>query len=65
MLTRYSKEQKEGLARFLDALATAALIGAVVGATGHSPLSFWEMSVLFTACPILLTFTWKLRSPTP
>jgi hypothetical protein len=64
MTSRFSKEQKEGLARFIDAIAAASFVGAVVGATGHSPLSGLEIGVLFVACPILLTFSWILRKPT-
>lgn len=64
MTSKYSKEQKEGLARFLDALAAAAFIGGVVGATGHSPLTILEVIALFTTCPILLVISWRLRKPT-
>ncbi len=64
MTSKYSKEQKEGLARFLDALAAAAFIGGVVGASGHSPLTALEIAALFITCPILLLISWKLRSPT-
>ena len=62
--SRYSKEQKEGLARFFDAIAAASFIGAVVGATGHSPMSAWEIVALFFTCPILLFTSWPLRRPT-
>lgn len=64
MTSKYSKEQKEGLARFLDSLSAAAFIGGVVGATGHSPLSALEIGALFATCPILLVISWKLRKPT-
>ena len=60
---RFAKEQKEGIARVLDTLAVSALIGAVVGSTGHSPLSTLEIGVLFAMCPILLVFAFFLRSP--
>lgn len=56
-----SKEQKEGLARFLDTVAASAFIGAVVGSTGHSPLSTIEIIVLFAMCPILLGMSFFLR----
>jgi hypothetical protein len=59
---RFNKEQKEGVARFSDTLAASAVIGAVVGITGHSQISRWEIGVLFTACSILLTFSYFLRS---
>lgn len=64
MASRYSKEQKEGLARFLDTIAASAFVGGVVGLTGHSPLSTWEVITLFAICPILLALSWKLRKPT-
>lgn len=57
----FSKEQKEGLARFLDTIAASAFIGAVVGSTGHSPLSNVEIGVLFAVCPILLGMSFFLR----
>lgn len=63
MASKYSKEQKEGLARFLDTIAASAFIGGVVGLTGHSPLSIGEIVTLFAICPILLTLSWKLRKP--
>lgn len=43
MPSKYSKEQKEGLARFIDTIAASAFIGGV-GLTGHSPLSTWDVS---------------------
>ena len=64
MASKYGKEQKEGLARLLDALAAAAFIGGVVGASGHSPLVTLEIIALFATCPILLVISWKLRKPT-
>jgi hypothetical protein len=64
MASKYTKEQKEGLARFLDSLSAAAFIGGVVGATGHSPLSVLEIGALFVTCPILLAISWQLRRPT-
>jgi len=42
MTSKYTKEQKEGLARFIDTIAASAFIGGVVGLTGHSPLSIWR-----------------------
>jgi len=64
MTSKYTKEQKEGLARFIDTIAASAFIGGVVGLTGHSPLSIWEVITLFAICPILLSLSWKLRKPT-
>ncbi|MET3516476.1 hypothetical protein ABIC63_004275 [Pseudacidovorax sp. 1753] len=63
MASKYSKEQKEGLARFLDTIAASAFIGGVVGLTGHSPLSPLEIGMLFVVCPIILVLSWTLRKP--
>lgn len=60
---KFTKEQAEGLARFTDTLASAALIGAVVGASGHSLLSRNEVIALLVICPILLTASLFLRKP--
>jgi hypothetical protein len=60
---KFSKEQSEGLARFLDTLAASAVIGAVVGATGHSNLSLGEIIGLLTLCPTLLSMSIYLRRP--
>lgn len=62
--SRYSKEQKEGVARFFDAIAAASLIGAIVGATGHSLIRTWEIIALLIICPIPLRLSWELRRPT-
>jgi len=61
--SKYTKEQKEGLARFIDTIAASSFIGGVVGLTGHSPLSIWEVMTLFATCPILLLLSWRLRKP--
>ena len=58
---KFSKEQKEGLARFLDTISASSFIGAVVGSTGHSPLSNLEIGVLYLVCPILLAMSFFLR----
>ncbi len=63
MASRYGKEQKEGLARFIDTIAASSFIGGVVGLTGHSPLTSWEVITLFATCPILLVLSWILRKP--
>jgi len=62
--SKYSKEQKEGLGRFLDTIAASAFIGGVVGVTGHSPLSALEICTLFAICPALLLLSWTLRKAT-
>lgn len=56
-----SKEQREGVARFLDTLAAAATVGWVVGVEGYSEVSRMDLVLLFLVCPILLSFSWKIR----
>lgn len=58
---KFSKEQKEDLARFLDTIAASAFVGAVVGSTGHSPLSRMEIGTLFAVCPITIIMSFFLR----
>jgi len=65
MNSTYSKDHKEGLARFLDTIAASTFIGGVVGLAGHSLLSQLEVVTLFVTYPLLLTFAWKLRRPHP
>ncbi len=60
---KFSKEQYEGFARFIDTIAASAFVGAVVGSTGHSVLSLWEIVTLFAICPILLSAAAYLRRP--
>jgi hypothetical protein len=59
---RFNKEQKEGLARVSDALATASIIGTIIGWTGHNTISTSEICILFGASVLLLMFSLKLRS---
>jgi hypothetical protein len=60
---KFSKEQYEGFARFIDTIAASALIGGIVGATGHSPLSTTEIVTLLGICPILLGSSAYVRRP--
>ena len=46
---KFNDKQAEGLARVLDNLATACIIGAVVAITGHSDLTNIEVGLLLTA----------------
>jgi hypothetical protein len=48
-----NNNQREGLARSLDNLATSCLIGAIIGATGHSSLAMFEICSLFVLAAIL------------
>lgn len=56
-----TKEQREGFARFLDTIAASAFLGAILGLTGRSPMTWYEVSILFAVCPILLVFSFILR----
>lgn len=58
---KFSKEQKEGLARFFDTIAASAFIGAVVGHSGHNQLTTMEITSLYISCPILLAVSLFLR----
>lgn len=46
---KFNDKQAEGLARVLDNLATACIIGATVAITGHSDLTHVEVGLLLTA----------------
>jgi hypothetical protein len=57
----FNKEQREGFARVCDTLAITSIIGAVVGATGHSPLQSIEIGVLIVISPALLFIGYLFR----
>jgi len=56
-----NKDQRDGLARLFDTLTASAMIGLVVGLTGHTDLTWREIVALCAACPILLSFSLLLR----
>jgi len=56
-----NREQREGVARLFDTLTASALIGLVVGLSGHTDLTAWEAIALSVTCFILLTFSLLLR----
>jgi hypothetical protein len=60
-IMRFNSAQKEGLARVIDTLITSAVIGALVGVTGHSALSQVEIVCLIAACPSLYLCSYLLR----
>lgn len=57
----FNKEQREGLARICDTLAVTAIVGAIVGATGHSPLQALEIGVLIVISPVLIVVGYLFR----
>jgi len=59
-----NKEQREGLARLFDTLTASAMIGLVVGWSGHTNLTVWEIVALCATSSVLLTFSLLLRRPT-
>jgi len=58
-----SKEQKEGIARVFDTITASAMIGMVIGLSGHSDMTIREILSLAGLCPVLLISSWILRSP--
>jgi hypothetical protein len=61
IILKLNDKQIEGLARILDTLAISAILATVVGLSGHSPLSFLEISCLVITTPILTLFAIYLR----
>jgi hypothetical protein len=58
---KFNKEQREGFARACDTLAVTAIVGAVVGATGHSPLQVLEIWGLIIVSPLLFAVGYVFR----
>lgn len=58
---KFNKEQREGFARACDTLAVTAIVGAVVGATGHSPLQTLEIWALIVVAPLLFAVGYVFR----
>jgi len=56
-----NKDQRDGLARLFDTLTASAVIGLVVGSTGHTDLTWREILALCLICPLLLSFSLLLR----
>jgi len=56
-----NKEQREGVARLFDTLTASAVIGLVLGVTGHTDLTGWEIFALCNTCPPLLALSLLLR----
>jgi hypothetical protein len=64
MVIKLSKEQSEGLARFVDTIAASAFIGAVVASTGsRGELKTYQIVFLFVACFTMLLGSLYLRRP--
>jgi len=62
MKISFNKEQKEGLAKFLDSLSAASVIGGVIGSTGHNTISIAETTMLFLVAIIMLLLSLYLRA---
>jgi hypothetical protein len=60
---KISKEQREGIARSMDTLATSSVIGAVIGATGHSAITVTEIFSLSALAVLLYVLGFFVRSP--
>jgi len=52
-----NKDQREGLARLFDTLTASAVIGLVVGWSGHTDLTELETAALCVSSSVLLTFS--------
>jgi uncharacterized membrane protein YoaK (UPF0700 family) len=57
----FNKEQREGVARSLDTLGTSAVVGAVVGVTGHSAITGFEICSLSVLAVILYGIAFFVR----
>jgi len=60
-----SKEQKEGVARIFDTLTASAVIGVAVSLAGYGAISLRDTLLLVAAVPVMLSFSWFLRRPSP
>jgi hypothetical protein len=60
---KISKEQREGIARSMDTLATSSVVGAVLGATGHSAVTPTEVLSLSALAALLYVLGFFVRSP--
>ena len=57
----FNKEQREGVARSLDTLGTSAVVGAVVGLTGHSVITNFEICSLSALAIVLYGIAFFVR----
>jgi hypothetical protein len=53
MLIGFNKDQREGAARSLDTLATSSVIGAALGSTGHTEVTWMEVVALTVLSVVL------------
>lgn len=61
MKISFNKDQKEGLAKFLDSLSAASVIGGIISSTGHSTLSIAETLILLLVAAVMLCLSLYLR----
>jgi len=61
----FNKDQKEGLAKFLDSLSAASIIGVVVGSTSHSTITTLEIFALAFVAVVMLGLSLYLRKHIP
>jgi hypothetical protein len=50
---KFNKEQREGMARSMDTLATTSVVGSAVGITGHSAITGLEICSLSALAIVL------------
>ena len=58
---RSNKEQREGLAKVLDNMASAFIIGATVGAVVDGKISAFSAACIYIFSAMLAFFAFKLR----
>jgi len=56
-----NKEQREGIARVLDAFAVATTITYATGITGRLHLDLWEQVTLLSITSCFLTLSFLIR----
>lgn len=58
---KFNKEQKEGLAKFLDSLSAAAVIGGIVGIAKQPSIPTIQIVALFIVAAVMLFLSLFLR----
>lgn len=59
---KFNKEQKEGLAKFLDSLSAAAVIGGIVGIAKQPSIPLLQIIALFIVAAVMLFLSLFLRN---
>lgn len=59
---KFNKDQKEGLAKFLDSLSAAAVIGGIVGIAKQPSIATIQIIALFIVASVMLFLSLFLRN---